>query len=174
MRSRKPCFLARRRLLGWNVRLLTGTPGMRETHADSQPTAPIADMRNWHPESRTVVPYAEVPAAVNLQPSCQPVAVPGRGLHMEDPAAGSCSPPATPGRPAAQARTMAPADPGARRGPCHAAPLNADASGGRAPGQPGFLNHGADAAGIPPAKLTCNVHNLWINLLITLGARGGG
>jgi len=29
MRSRKPCVLARRRLFGWNVRLLTGAPGMR-------------------------------------------------------------------------------------------------------------------------------------------------
>jgi len=27
MRSRKPCVLARRRLFGWNVRLLTVTPG---------------------------------------------------------------------------------------------------------------------------------------------------
>jgi hypothetical protein len=27
MRSRKPCVFARRRLFGWNVRLLTGTPG---------------------------------------------------------------------------------------------------------------------------------------------------
>lgn len=27
IRSRKPCTLARRRLFGWNVRLLTGTPG---------------------------------------------------------------------------------------------------------------------------------------------------
>jgi hypothetical protein len=27
MRSRNPCVLARRRLFGWNVRLLTGTPG---------------------------------------------------------------------------------------------------------------------------------------------------
>src|SRR6516162_11175543 len=27
MRSRKPCLLARRRLFGWNVRLLTGAPG---------------------------------------------------------------------------------------------------------------------------------------------------
>jgi hypothetical protein len=26
MRSRKPCVLARRRLFGWNVRLLTRTP----------------------------------------------------------------------------------------------------------------------------------------------------
>ena len=26
MRRRKPCFLARRRLFGWNVRLLTGIP----------------------------------------------------------------------------------------------------------------------------------------------------
>src|SRR5262249_26587521 len=26
MRSRKPCVFARRRLFGWNVRLLTGTP----------------------------------------------------------------------------------------------------------------------------------------------------
>jgi hypothetical protein len=26
MRSRKPCFLERRRLFGWNVRLLTGLP----------------------------------------------------------------------------------------------------------------------------------------------------
>jgi hypothetical protein len=29
MRSRNPCVLARRRLFGWNVRLLTGTPGRR-------------------------------------------------------------------------------------------------------------------------------------------------
>lgn len=29
MRSRNPCVLARRRLFGWNVRLLTGTPGGR-------------------------------------------------------------------------------------------------------------------------------------------------
>jgi hypothetical protein len=29
MRSRKPCVLARRRLFGWNVRLLTGAPGRR-------------------------------------------------------------------------------------------------------------------------------------------------
>jgi hypothetical protein len=27
MRSRNPCVFARRRLFGWNVRLLTGTPG---------------------------------------------------------------------------------------------------------------------------------------------------
>jgi hypothetical protein len=27
MRSRKPCVFARRRLFGWNVRLLTGAPG---------------------------------------------------------------------------------------------------------------------------------------------------
>jgi hypothetical protein len=27
IRSRKPCVFARRRLFGWNVRLLTGTPG---------------------------------------------------------------------------------------------------------------------------------------------------
>jgi hypothetical protein len=29
IRSRKPCTFARRRLFGWNVRLLTGTPGRR-------------------------------------------------------------------------------------------------------------------------------------------------
>jgi hypothetical protein len=29
MRSRKPCVFARRRLFGWNVRLLTGAPGKR-------------------------------------------------------------------------------------------------------------------------------------------------
>jgi hypothetical protein len=29
MRSRNPCVLARRRLFGWNVRLLTGTPGRK-------------------------------------------------------------------------------------------------------------------------------------------------
>jgi hypothetical protein len=36
MRSRKPCVFARRRLFGWNVRLLTGTPGkgdLADTHA---------------------------------------------------------------------------------------------------------------------------------------------
>jgi hypothetical protein len=36
MRSRNPCVLARRRLFGWNVRLLTRTPGngllLRSTH----------------------------------------------------------------------------------------------------------------------------------------------
>src|SRR5580700_9891214 len=36
IRSRKPCVFARRRLFGWNVRLLTGTPGkgdLADTHA---------------------------------------------------------------------------------------------------------------------------------------------
>lgn len=36
IRSRKPCVFARRRLFGWNVRLLTGTPGkgiLDYTHA---------------------------------------------------------------------------------------------------------------------------------------------
>jgi hypothetical protein len=32
MRSRKPCVLARRRLFGWNVRLLTGAPGKVSDH----------------------------------------------------------------------------------------------------------------------------------------------
>jgi hypothetical protein len=32
MRSRKPCVLARRRLFGWNVRLLTGAPGNGLSH----------------------------------------------------------------------------------------------------------------------------------------------
>src|SRR5258708_27867820 len=31
MRSRKPCVLARRRLFGWNVRLLTETPDAGKT-----------------------------------------------------------------------------------------------------------------------------------------------
>ena len=37
IRSRKPCVFARRRLFGWNVRLLTGTPGKGiwdDTHAN--------------------------------------------------------------------------------------------------------------------------------------------
>jgi hypothetical protein len=36
MRSRNPCVLARRRLFGWNVRLLTGTPGGRVSLAGSE------------------------------------------------------------------------------------------------------------------------------------------
>ena len=32
MRSRNPCVLARRRLFGWNVRLLTETPDTRQDH----------------------------------------------------------------------------------------------------------------------------------------------
>ena len=36
MRSRKPCVLARRRLFGWNVRLLTGAPGEGLSHGDAR------------------------------------------------------------------------------------------------------------------------------------------
>jgi len=35
-RSRKPCVLARRRLFGWNVRLLTGAPGEGLSHGDAR------------------------------------------------------------------------------------------------------------------------------------------
>lgn len=57
MRSRKPCVLARRRLFGWNVRLLTGTPGQGscrcavfkvrviQTRGRSSPTLPAPAAR---------------------------------------------------------------------------------------------------------------------------------
>jgi hypothetical protein len=44
MRSRKPCVLARRRLFGWNVRLLTGAPGQGSwLHAGSTTAVRVSD-----------------------------------------------------------------------------------------------------------------------------------
>jgi hypothetical protein len=43
MRSRKPCVRARRRLFGWNVRLLTGAPGAGIVTARRRDDVPSAD-----------------------------------------------------------------------------------------------------------------------------------
>jgi hypothetical protein len=40
IRSRNPCVFARRRLFGWNVRLLTGTPGTRGRVRSMRPQGP--------------------------------------------------------------------------------------------------------------------------------------
>jgi hypothetical protein len=55
MRSRKPCVLARRRLFGWNVRLLTGAPD-QDSYGDSR-----------HARS-TRVPPTDPPQATILNP----------------------------------------------------------------------------------------------------------
>jgi len=54
MRSRKPCVLARRRLFGWNVRLLTGTPGKGSWcgHAQGRQRAVLGFTTGYHPEPR--------------------------------------------------------------------------------------------------------------------------
>ncbi len=53
MRSRKPCVFARRRLFGWNVRLLTGTPGKRDLdHAHAQQRAALGFPTGYHLEHR--------------------------------------------------------------------------------------------------------------------------
>jgi hypothetical protein len=47
MRRRKPCTLARRRLLGWNVRLLISqSPGEQMSRAHSE--AQNNGMHTWH------------------------------------------------------------------------------------------------------------------------------
>ena len=51
IRSRKPCTFARRRLFGWNVRLLTGTPGRWETVLNQGQTCRtpcVRDARSGH------------------------------------------------------------------------------------------------------------------------------
>ena len=53
IRSRKPCVFARRRLFGWNVRLLTGTPGKRDLdHAHAERRAVLGFPTGYHPEHR--------------------------------------------------------------------------------------------------------------------------
>ena len=49
MRSRKPCVFARRRLFGWNVRLLTGTPG---TGRDQGGRRAVARAESAHARAR--------------------------------------------------------------------------------------------------------------------------
>jgi hypothetical protein len=53
MRSRKPCVLARRRLFGWNVRLLTGAPGKGLDYAHARSTrAVLGFITGYHLEHR--------------------------------------------------------------------------------------------------------------------------
>jgi hypothetical protein len=60
MRSRNPCVLARRRLFGWNVRLLTGDSRYGcadKTDAHMRPRRPSRSTLNWHrvwPDLRTL------------------------------------------------------------------------------------------------------------------------
>jgi hypothetical protein len=60
MRSRNPCVLARRRLFGWNVRLLTGDSRYGytdKTDAQIRPRRPSRSTLNWHrvwPDLRTL------------------------------------------------------------------------------------------------------------------------
>ena len=85
MRSRNPCVLARWRLFGWNVRLLTGTPGTQGRdrgttgtavrHAKTSPrgAGPMNGTRAGHPRSNR----ARVPRGRRL---------PGRASGPEPPA----------------------------------------------------------------------------------------
>jgi hypothetical protein len=51
IRSRKPWVFARRRLFGWNVRLLTGTPGKRVLdHAHAERRAVLGFLTGYHLE----------------------------------------------------------------------------------------------------------------------------
>ncbi len=52
MRSRNPCVFARRRLFGWNVRLLTGTPGTQAGRVSAgtlQHAAPVSGHGEQNP-----------------------------------------------------------------------------------------------------------------------------
>jgi hypothetical protein len=86
MRSRKPCVLARRRLFGWNVRLLTGTPerilatGTRHRRADGPQIhprlpsgtpafarrAPLPRLRLW----KAILPRAAAVTACSRDTTC--------------------------------------------------------------------------------------------------------
>jgi hypothetical protein len=81
MRSRNPCVFARRRLFGWNVRLLTGTPGQQdEVGAATGPAMRAADIRKSRPGgSRTNERYADrVPLVKPALGILAPVARPSR------------------------------------------------------------------------------------------------
>ena len=52
MRSRKPCVFARRRLFGWNVRLLTGAPGRDHVAGTLEDSVRFSDLPQatiWNP-----------------------------------------------------------------------------------------------------------------------------
>ena len=61
MRSRKPCVFARRRLFGWNVRLLTGTPGRGScagTRDDRVRVSESTQATTWNPTVCQACPAA--------------------------------------------------------------------------------------------------------------------
>jgi hypothetical protein len=62
MRSRKPCVFARRRLFGWNVRLLTGTPGRGRscagTRDDRVRVSESTQATTWNPTVCQACPAA--------------------------------------------------------------------------------------------------------------------
>jgi len=58
MRSRKPCVFARRRLFGWNVRLVTGTPDSGQSEDSGAPDRHQAAL-NPHRGNRTNTRYAQ-------------------------------------------------------------------------------------------------------------------
>ena len=61
MRSRNPCVFARRRLFGWNVRLLTGAPErciVRKMQMPAARPGQIPHRQNWRRVDRTNARYA--------------------------------------------------------------------------------------------------------------------
>ncbi len=99
MRSRNPCVFARRRLFGWNVRLLTGTPGTQGGRIDAavwrcavwRTAGPVQDMRKLAYRWPVSEPYAGRLALV------KPGGDPLRG-HRRQGAGPPAGPPAGPGR----------------------------------------------------------------------------
>jgi len=76
MRSRKPCVLARRRLFGWNVRLLTGTPDSGRSGGSSAPDQYQAALQQDRGD-RTNTRYAPPLERVKLGPATQRLAQAG-------------------------------------------------------------------------------------------------
>jgi len=100
MRSRNPCVFARRRLFGWNVRLLTGTPGTAGVSGPPRPGR-LGTGASLAGGDRTNERYADMQPLVKPTPAGH-VRRTGRGRPREAPwrRAGSRM---TPGRyPAAQ------------------------------------------------------------------------
>lgn len=86
MRSRNPCVLARRRLFGWNVRLLTGTPGRRVVGSHAHGLRAVLGVpTGYHLEHRRL-PRVSCRRVLGcgkaIAPSCRGDRVqPGRHLH---------------------------------------------------------------------------------------------
>jgi hypothetical protein len=164
MRSRNPCVFARRRLFGWNVRLLTwdsrwterGRRGHRASHAGRA----HAEARPG--DSRTNERYAGRVPPVKPAPACCPGVLPGQ--H-----AAACSSLHNPGGSSSNgAGTLRNTSrlPNEHRSRALGCGQRFRARGSGIGTPPGSHSPRRQWGG---CRTKCNVHNLWKNLLIICG-----